>query len=171
MEKFAVFGIPSFFKRTACFRTALGAITLFLMIAAPLGSLTARSKQGIFLTDAWVQISPIPGRPAAAYLVIENRHIWSDFLVAVESPAAKRISLHRTRSTGNVSTMEKIDHLEIPARSTTALAPGKIHLMLMKTADDLASRKTIRIHLRFEKAGWIEVEATVRLMGSRETTD
>ena len=104
-------------------------------------------------------------------MVIENRHHRTDRLVAAESSVAERISIHRTRSTSGILIMEKIDHLEIPARSTTALVPGKIHLMLTKTADDLASRKTIRIHLRFEKAGWIEVEAAVRLMGNRERAD
>ena len=171
MEKFSMFAIPLLSKRTAYFKTALGAIALFLAIVAPLGSLAASSKQGVFLTKAWVRVSPIPGRPAAAYLVIENRHNRTDRLVAAESPAATRISIHRTRSTNGVASMHKLDHLDIPARAVAALEPGKLHLMLMKTTSDLASQKSIQIRLQFEKAGWIEVEAQVRRFGELESRD
>ena len=154
-------------NRTGSFRAALGAIALLFAVIAPFGSSDASAKQRVFLTEAWVQVSPIPGRPAAVYLVIENRHNRTDRLLAVESPAAASISIHRTRSTNGISSMEKIDHLEIPAGSTTILAPGKLHFMLVKTSHDMASRKSIRIRLHFEKAGWIEIEAQVQSFGRR----
>ena len=89
-------------------------------------------------------------------------------LLAVESPGAEQVSLHRTESANGIKSMSRIEYLEIPAGATFVFRPGEHHLMLMDTIQDLASRKSIRIRLRFEGAGWIEVEAVVRTFGSRD---
>jgi copper(I)-binding protein len=104
-------------------------------------------------------------------LVIENRQNHDDRLIAAESPAAARTTIHRTRVSGGVTSMQKIDHLDIPAHSVSTFEPGELHLMLTETTSDLASQKSIQIRLHFENRGWIEVEAVVQRFGKPKKPD
>lgn len=135
------------------------------------GRLGAAPEERIIIKEAWVQVSPIPGRPAAAYLVIENNQDIIDYLVAAESPAAEKLALHQTRRAQGVMRMRRIDNLEVPAKGIFALRPGEHHLMFLNTIDDLASKSSILLRLHFKNAGWIEATVAVRKFGSRERPD
>lgn len=144
---------------------------MLIAIFALFGRLAAAPEERIIIKEAWVQVSPIPGRPAAAYLVIENKQDVIDYLVAAASPAAEKLTLHQTRLAQGVMRMRRIDSLEVPANGTFALRPGEHHLMLLDTIDDLASKSSILLRLHFKKAGWIETTVAVRKFGSRRKPD
>lgn len=139
-----------------------------MAIFASFGPLAAAPAERIVIKEAWVQVSPIPGRPAAAYFVIENNQDVIDHLVEATSPVAKKLTLHQTRHAQGVMRMRRIDSLEIPANGTFALRPGEHHLMLVNVIDDLASKSSILLRLHFKKAGWIEATVAVRKFGSRQ---
>ena len=142
-------------------------IAILIAIFALFGRLAAAPEGRIIIKEAWVQVSPIPGRPAAAYLVIENNQDVIDYLVAAASPAAEKLTLHQSLLAQGVMRMRRIDSLEVPANGRFVLRPGEHHLMLLNTIDDLASRRSVLLRLCFKRAGWIEATAAVRKFGSR----
>jgi hypothetical protein len=134
---------------------------LALALLAPLaqaGDLAAR--------DAWVREAP-PGAPVmAAYLTIENRGKQADRLVAVASTDFPQTEIHNMREQNGVLRMYAIDALPVPAGGQVTLAPGGLHLMLMKPRRALRAGDTVKLELRFASGARLTVDATVRRVES-----
>ena len=63
--------------------------------------------------------------------------------------------------------MRHIDALAIKGGESVVLKPGGYHMMLMDLKRPLKEGDTLKFTLSFEKAGDIEVEATVEPAGAR----
>jgi periplasmic copper chaperone A len=115
------------------------------------------------VTDAWVRPPQGADRPAGAYAVIHGG-AEDDALLSVSSSAAMMVEVHETTTDASGMTgMHPIERLEIPAGETVTLQPGGYHLMLMDVmAGAIEVGKTVELHLTFEKAGEIVVQAEVR---------
>jgi periplasmic copper chaperone A len=106
-----------------------------------------------------------PGGTGAVYLTIVNPGSDSDRLLAVETAAAAAAEIHETVREGDVMRMVgHPDGLEIPPHGTVELAPGGKHVMLIEPRPGAAD--TIRLGLRFENAGLLEVDAAVTQAGA-----
>lgn len=99
---------------------------------------------------------------SAAYMTIRNLGRSADYLTQVFTDVANRAEIHQTVMSGDITQMQPISHLEIPAQSTVQLAPGGYHIMLIGLNHTLNPGDKVRLTLMFEKSGEIEVTATVR---------
>lgn len=99
---------------------------------------------------------------SAVYMVIRNLGHTPDNLVEVVTDVANRAEIHQTVMSGDVMQMQPINRLEIPAQSAVRLAPGGYHIMLIGLNRTLNPGDQVRLRLRFEKSGEIEVTAIVR---------
>jgi copper(I)-binding protein len=136
-------------------------LTAVLMVA-PLGlclSAAPRADDAIQVTDAFTRAAPAGG-VGGLFLTIVNTGP-ADRLTGAASPEAGRAELHESTSADGVMRMRPVAGLDIPAGGTVKLAPGGYHLMLMGLKHGLAAGGQLPVTLNFEKAGKVEVTATV----------
>jgi copper(I)-binding protein len=144
-------------------RSPIGALVFVAVLALVVVACSTSSGTAPTIRDAWVRAAPSIDRPTAAYLVITNPGSEADALVGASSPVAASAEVHETSMDASGMTgMHAVDRLEVPAGGTVRLEPGGYHLMLMELTRPLTVGEAVRIDLVFERAGTIEVTATVR---------
>ena len=95
---------------------------------------------------------------SAAYLSITNHGTMPDRLLDVESSLARKTELHTMAVTNGVMKMRQIDGgIAIPAGKTVQLAPGGLHVMLIRLKAPLNADESYRVTLVFEKAGKVKL--------------
>lgn len=124
-------------------------------------SAAASGSSPISVTNAWVRLVPPVASNSAAYFSIHNHSEQADTLLAVSSPVAGHTTLHGTELRNGMMRMVEAGPLTIPAQGTVTLDTGGLHLMLMKLRQPLQANTTVMLHLEFEKAGSVMVEALV----------
>ncbi|WP_157215738.1 copper chaperone PCu(A)C [Flavisphingomonas formosensis] len=104
------------------------AIALVLPFALAACHKEAKVRQ-ISVEKAWVRLSAVPGRPAAAYFTIKGGSI-PDTLVQVSANPVATIELHEGGKMDGMMTMKPIASVPIPADTTVRFEPGGNHAML-----------------------------------------
>ena len=99
------------------------------------------------------------GQNGVIYLEISNRGTADDRLIAVSTPLAARVELHRSTVAEGIHRMEKVESIPVPAGGTVALAPGGLHVMLIDLKFMLMAEEAIPVAFGFEHAG--DITATV----------
>jgi len=116
----------------------------------------------LIISGAWIAM-PVTGQPAtAAYLIIQNNANTDERLTGIATPIAVMAHLHRSVVEDNVSRMESIDALILPASGEVAFAPGGLHIMLMGLDTPLAEGDRVELTLQFLETGEVMIEAPVR---------
>lgn len=147
-----------------------------------LATLGAAADPAVAVRDAWSRPAVDTG---AAYFTIVNGGKADDRLVEAASPAAAHVELHESlhvaspgaggmqgpsamsgmsgasMSSGAIG-MKRVDAIVIPAGGTVTLKPGGYHVMLIGLKQPLKAGDSVKLHLRFAKAGTIDVTAPVR---------
>jgi periplasmic copper chaperone A len=142
-----------------------------LLMAMPVAAHEAEPgyrKGQIHAIQSWARINPVPGRPAAVFLVLHNESAIDDALLGVSTPIAGRAEIHRSRTAANgVVTMEKIARVAVKAGDIALLEPGGMHLMLfdIKSLPDLG--KTFPLTLRFARGKPQTIEVMAKPLGTR----
>ena len=106
------------------------------------------------------------GQNGVIYLEIRNLGEADDRLVAVGTPLAKKVELHRSTMEEGVHRMEKVDGIVVPAGGSVTLAPGGLHVMLIGLKFMLMAEETIPVSFTFEHAGAITTGVAVEVRGS-----
>jgi copper(I)-binding protein len=83
-----------------------------------------------------------------------------DRILSAASPAAKTVELHEHVMEGDVMGMRKVDSIALP-KGTLEMGPMGYHVMLIDLTAPLAVGGTVPVTLTFEKAGAIEITASV----------
>lgn len=138
--------------------TALRTLLACLLFAIGTASLAARSapQQGVHIEHAWIRWLPA-NLPAAGYAEIANDSDATVRITGASSPAYGMVMLHHSRLAHGDSTMEMVDHLDIPAHGQVTLAPGGYHLMLSHAKRPVKPGDIVRITL--ELAGGAKLRA------------
>ncbi len=105
------------------------------------------------------------GQNGVIYLEISNRGAADDRLIAVSTPLAGRVELHRSTMEDGIHRMEKVDSITVPAGGTVALEPGGLHVMLIDLRFMLMAEETIPVTFSFEHAGDISTGVSVESRG------
>jgi hypothetical protein len=114
------------------------------------------------LNDLWIRAS-VPGQTnGAGYLQIINPAMKADKLIAVESDAATRVELHTVITEDGVAKMRQVQGVDIPMHGEVKLAPGGYHVMFLQLTAPFKQGSLIPVVLKFEKAGEVRVNFTVK---------
>lgn len=114
------------------------------------------------IEDPWVRPASSGGN-TALYMTVANGRSTADTLVDVRAPIIGQSQIHKTESdTGDVSSMEPIDSLAIPAEMRTVLEPGGQHVMLMDLGQSLSEEGSLVVDLVFSQSGRQRIQAPVR---------
>ena len=124
------------------------------------------TSKGVTVAHPWVRASPGGASLTAAFLEIKTAEGTSDKLIAAASPVAGRVEVHTHIMEGDVMKMRRVDALALEAGKSRLLRPSGDHLMLLDLKAPLKDGDLVKLTLTFEKAGPIEVEATVEPAGA-----
>lgn len=97
---------------------------------------------------------------SAAYLKISNTGTDDKFVSAISTRAAM-IQLHFMGMQGDVMKMNEVAAIDLPAGKTVELKPGSYHLMVMGVKTPFKEGENVKIKLKFEKAGELEMDFPV----------
>jgi copper(I)-binding protein len=114
------------------------------------------------LNDLWIRAS-VPGQTnGAGYLQIINPGTTADKLIAVQSEAATRVELHTVINEDGVAKMRQVKGVDIPVHGDVKLAPGGYHVMFLQLTGPFKQGSLVPVVLKFEKAGEVRVNFTVK---------
>ena len=125
----------------------------------PSHGMSGEAKAGdLTITGAWAR-AMLPGQPTGgAYMTIGNAGKEPDRLIAVTSPAASEVEVHRMEMKGDVMIMRPVEGgLEIPAGASVKLEPGGLHLMFNHSAAPFKEGAEVPVTLEFERAGKVDL--------------
>lgn len=124
--------------------------------------------EGILVEQAWARVQAGAGRTGAVYLTIHNTSLADDFLLAVESPAARSTAVHQTSIKNGVARMTPVPFgVELLAGEEVVLRPGAMHVMLSSLSDDIQPGGKLPIVLVFRDAGALSVEIPILENGEK----
>jgi len=114
------------------------------------------------LNDLWIRAS-VPGQTnGAGYLQIINPGTTADKLISVQSDAATRVEIHTVLTEDGVAKMRQVQGIDIPAHGDVKLAPGAYHVMFLQLTAPFKQGSLVPVVLKFEKAGEVRVNFTVK---------
>ncbi len=143
-------------------------ILLTLLFLA--SSAWASAQHGIEIHDPWVREAPPTARVLAAYLQLHNHDDKTRTLVSVESPAFKRIELHRSEEKDGMATMTRVTKIMIAAHGKVTFEPGSLHIMLIDPVTPLKAGDRINLSLHFNDGSSLDISADVRHGGASDET-
>lgn len=151
--------MPNFIVRCLCIAVAACAFALPAQAEAPV------FKIGPITVDRpWTRATTV--RTGAAYMTLKLAGTAPDRLVKASSPDSETVELHTMAMDGGVARMREVPAIEVKPGAPTQLKPGGLHLMLVGLKRPLREGESIRLSLTFERAGTIEVDATVEKAGA-----
>jgi copper(I)-binding protein len=126
---------------------------------------TARYEAGS-LQVSQVRSPPTPpaARVGAVYLSITNRSAKADSLLALTSPIAAKVEIHRSMMVQGVMQMRQVAALECPPGVTVDIEPGALHIMLLGLMQPLVAGSTFPLSLSFRDAGMLVVQVSVEAL-------
>jgi copper(I)-binding protein len=146
-------------------KTNLSVLGVLLALSAPaLAADTATIK----VEGAWATESPPSVTNGAAYMTLVNEGKEADRLTGASGEVSAVVELHTHLMEGGMMKMRPIKAIEVKPDEPTVLKPGGLHVMLIDLKKPLVAGQTFPLRLRFEKAGEIPVEVTVRRTGAGE---
>lgn len=129
------------------------------------GAHEATSK-GVTVAHPWVRATPAGAKVGAAFLELKTDANTADKLISASSPVAGVVELHTHIHDNGVMKMRKVDGMDLKPGASHILKPMADHIMLMDLKQPLKEGDLVKLKLNFEKAGAIEVEATVEPAGA-----
>jgi len=124
------------------------------------------TNAGVTVAHPWARATPGGVSNGAAYLEIKAAAGVTDRLISVASPVAGRVELHTHIKDGNVMRMRRVDAIAVQPGTSVLLQPHGDHVMLMDLKAPLKEGDLVKLTLTFEKAGVLDVEATVEPIGA-----
>ncbi|OWK28596.1 copper chaperone PCu(A)C [Sphingomonas mucosissima] len=134
-----------------------------LAIAAAALTGCAPEKQ-LSISDAWVRLAAVEGRPAAAYFTIHGGP-QDATLVSVRTDMAVRTELHESKATQGGMTMDAVDQVPVPALQQVQFAPGGKHAMLFNVNSAVKPGGSLTFIFTFADATRIQQNARVIAAG------
>jgi len=113
--------------------------------------------------EGWARLPPTASTPmTAGYGKIRNGCGKAITVVGARSAAFADVSLHETRVQGDVSRMQHLHHLAIPAGATIELKPGGMHLMLMQATGAVKEGQSVPVVLALDGGDEASISLQVR---------
>jgi len=121
----------------------------------------------IHISQPWARATPKGASAGAAYMTVTNTGGVPDRLSCVSSDASGKCQIHTMTMEGGVMKMRPVEGgLEIKPGETVTLKPGGLHVMLMDLKHPLQQSRDVKITLKFEHAGTVDVEYPIAAIGA-----
>lgn len=137
---------------------------LLLMAAFALPGCAEEARKAVSVTDATVRLPAVPGRPGAAYFTVRGGAEPAQ-LVAIEADGVQSVEFHESMAEGPMTTMAKLDSIDVPAGADVVFAPGGRHAMLIGIDPAIRPGDEVRLSFRFARGQPVIVEARAEAAG------
>ncbi len=135
------------------------------MTAMTSTTVLAQHSAPVTAQNVWARATPPGASTAAIYMTLTSPS--GDKLTGASTPLAGKTGVHETRMSGDVMRMRPVEGgLDLPAGMPVKLAPGGYHLMLEGLKQPLNAGQEVPVHLTFQNAPPLDVEAHVRAIGT-----
>ncbi len=144
------------------------------VIAAMIASMAVPVLAGDYIVGAlrithpWARATPKGASVGGGYLAITNTGSTPDRLIGGASDVAEHVELHQMRMDNGVMKMRSLAKgLAIKPGETITLAPGGYHVMFVGLRSPLIEGEHVKVMLKFEKAGAVNVEFDIGLIAAQ----
>lgn len=122
----------------------LVAIAVIASLFSLNGAVAQEAKKTVMVVEApWARASHAGVKTAGGYVHLMNNGDKDDFLVAVKSPVAAKIQLHKMSLVNNIMKCKLLQHpILVKAHSDFTLKPGAYHIMFMDLKKPLVKGET-----------------------------
>ena len=138
--------------------------TLILGLAAALSVTAAQAATfrlgGLEVGQPWSRPSAA-GVNGACYMTLTNRGANPDTLIAVESPAARKVEIHRSSMSDGLMKMQRLDSILLPPGKAVTFAPAGYHIMLIGLTKSQKAGDAVPATLVFSSGARLKVEFAV----------
>jgi periplasmic copper chaperone A len=138
-----------------------------ILAGVVLAASTFSAQAAVTVTDAWVRGTVPAQTTTGAFATLTSSE--NAKLVAVKTPAAKSVEIHRSDMRGGVMRMEAVDAVPLPAGKAVKLEEGGFHVMLMGVARPIKAGTKVPLEFVVEdakgKRSTISTQAPVRPLG------
>ena len=133
-----------------------------LLITALAAVSPAWACEGITAKDAWLREAPPGATVMAGYVTLVNNSDTPRTLREIRSKDFGAIEFHRTVTENGESRMQMLDNVALPARQSTSLQPGGMHLMMFRVARPLKAGDSVKLNLYCGRKHPLRVDFAVR---------
>lgn len=138
---------------------------LCALVSAPAAG--ARADECVPLVEAgWIRQPPMTMPMMAGFATIRNPCATAVAIVAASSPEFGSVELHETTRVEGVSRMRHVESLDVPAGGSVTLAPGGLHLMLMRPRATPSLGDSLQIELHLTDGRRLQADFQVRAAGA-----
>lgn len=146
---------------------AAGCALALTQFAAPAAQATDYNVGPIQISAPWARATPKGASSAAAYMTITNNGKTPDKVSCVSSDASAECRIHTMTMNNGVMQMRPVEGgLEIKPGETVTLKPSGLHVMMVNLKHPLEQGKTVKLTLKFETAGTIDVDYPIAAIGA-----
>lgn len=119
----------------------------------------------MLVQDPWIREAPPTAKALAAYMVLTNTGKQQVKLLRVTSPGFGTVEIHQTTMHQGMMQMIAQDNLVVNPGSSTVLAPGGYHLMLLEPRQPVRAGERITLQLQFDQGENLILQVPVRRQG------
>jgi copper(I)-binding protein len=137
-------------------------ISMVSLVGCGGGEITSRaaaSVGNVTIYDAYAPATPL-NDVGSLYFTIANRRDTEDTLTTVTVPAG-HAHLHEVITVEDVTRMQPLTFIPIPAHGVLKLAPGGYHVMLSQLGSSLQVGDSLEVELTLSSAGTVAFKAAV----------
>ncbi|MFC4352006.1 copper chaperone PCu(A)C [Fodinicurvata halophila] len=120
----------------------------------------------IEVSDPWARASVGTSRPGVAYMEIRNHGEAEAVLEGLETPVAAMPELHESVIADGQAQMRPVEQISIAPGETVTLAPGGLHVMLMKLQQPLEEGQAFEVTLQFQDGTSQDVRVPILSIGA-----
>jgi copper(I)-binding protein len=128
-------------------------------------------QNAVVVEHPWARATPRGAKTGAVYVTLVNNGNVADRLLGVTTPVAEKVQFHSVSEENGVSRMREMRAVEIAPGAKVTFSPGGMHIMLVGLSQPLKERQTIPLSFNFEKAGKVDVIASVAKVGAMQDGD
>jgi copper(I)-binding protein len=142
-----------------------------LLVALSVSGQTDAQTAGantIAVEHVWARATPAGAKAGAVYMTVVNKSAIPDRLLGATTPVADKVQFHSVSEANGVSSMRELPTMDIPPGAKVILKPGDTHVMLVGLKQPLKEGESIPLTLDFEKAGKVNVAASVAKVGAMQ---
>lgn len=121
----------------------------------------------IHISQPWSRATPKGAAAGAGYMTLTNKGSAPDKVSCVSDDASAQCQIHSMTMDGGVMKMRPVEGgLEIKPGESVTLKPGGYHMMFLDLKHPLEQGQTVKVTLKFDHAGTIDVEFPVLAIGA-----
>ena len=152
-------------KRDSHESLLMRALFSLFALAAPFTLAACGDPTPTYIDQAWVRLSPNKDTPSAGYFVVHGGDAATQ-LRGVLTDYALKVEMHESMDHNGMMMMQKVDSVDIPAKTKVAFAPGGKHLMIWGVNDTAISRGKMTLTFLLANGDRLLVDAAIQKPGA-----